>query len=42
MKTVRLTQPTLFLVTLYTRARARLTESFDKPRRLRQAETRKD
>ena len=41
MKTIRLTQPTLFHVTLHTCARARLMGCFDKPCRLRQTENKK-
>ena len=41
MKTIRLTQPTLFHVTLHTCARARLMECSDKPCRLRQTEIKK-
>lgn len=41
MTTIRLTQMTLFNVTPYTRARARLTESFDKPCQMRQTESKK-
>jgi hypothetical protein len=39
MKTISLTQSTQFVVTLYTRVRARLMESFDILCRLRQTPT---
>ncbi len=37
MKTISLTQSTQFVVTLYTRVRARLMESYDILRQLRQS-----